>query len=223
MAQGYNFMLEKAEEVSKGSGFSLLHYLIDLFHKREAIRDLVLSFGPYAPIGYIAIQALQVVFSPIPGEATGVLGGFFFGVWKGFIYSTIGLTLGSLAAFFISRQFRPFVKKWLSKSPYYQKFERLLEHQGIFICFLLFVFPGFPKDFLCYFLGLTRMPWQIFLLIVFLGRMPGTFMLTLQGAQIYEGDIKTFLIVLFVTLIIMAPLWFYREALYKWVEKHAVD
>lgn len=208
---------------SNGSLGSLFHFLLDLFHKREAIREFVLSFGHFAPIAYILIQALQVVFSPIPGEATGVLGGFFFGVWYGFIYSTIGLTLGSMAAFFIARQFRPIVRKWLANSSYYQKFEILLEHQGIFVCFALFVFPGFPKDFLCYLLGLSRMPWQVFLFIVFFGRMPGTFMLTLQGAQIYHGDIKTFAAVMLATLLLVAPAWYYREAIYKWVQEHAVD
>ncbi len=208
---------------SNGSLAHLFHYLSDLFHKREALRDLVLSFGSLAPIAYIAVQALQVVFSPIPGEATGVLGGFFFGVWQGFVYSTFGLTLGSLAAFYISRQFRPMVRKWLAKSSYYQKFEVLLEHQGIFICFALFVFPGFPKDFLCYLLGLSRMPWQVFLLIVFFGRMPGTLMLALQGAQIYNGDIKTFAAVLLATLLLAAPAWYYRESLYRWVQEHAAD
>jgi len=208
---------------SNGSLNSLFHFFLDLFRKRDAVREFVLSFGPFAPIAYVAIQALQVVFSPIPGEATGVLGGFFFGIWYGFIYSTAGLTLGSMAAFFISRQFRPVVRRWLAHSNYYHKFEVLLEHQGIFVCFALFVFPGFPKDFLCYLLGLSRMPWQVFLFIVFFGRMPGTLMLTLQGAQIYDGDIKAFAAVMLATMLLIAPAWYYREALYKWVQEHAVD
>jgi len=34
---------------------------------------------------------LQVIpISPIPGEATGILGGFLFGQWLGLLYSTIG-------------------------------------------------------------------------------------------------------------------------------------
>jgi len=53
-----------------------------------------------APVIFIGLQALQVVVvvAPIPGEVTGILGGYLFGEWLGFLYSTIGLTLGSVAA-----------------------------------------------------------------------------------------------------------------------------
>jgi len=46
---------------------------------------------------------LQVIIAPIPGELTGILGGYLFGQWVGLLYSTIGLTVGSVAAFAIGR------------------------------------------------------------------------------------------------------------------------
>ena len=39
------------------------------------LRGRLESLGPLAPVGFILIQALQVVVAPIPGEATGFLGG----------------------------------------------------------------------------------------------------------------------------------------------------
>jgi uncharacterized membrane protein YdjX (TVP38/TMEM64 family) len=195
------------------------HYLEDLLEKREHLRSFVLSLGPYGPLGFILLQVLQVVLSPIPGEATGFLGGFLFGKWLGLFYSTIGLSLGSFLAFFISRQFRRLVQPWLQKSELYWKFEGLLERQGIFVCFFLYVFPGFPKDFLCYLLGLTRMPWQIFLFISSVGRIPGTIMLSWQGAEIYEGNFTGFLVLLLFSAAVAGPAWYYRDQLYNWVEK----
>ncbi len=203
---------------------SLLFYsIISLFEHREAIRDFILSFGPLAPVAYILLQALQVIVSPIPGEATGLLGGFFFGEWMGFFYATAGLTLGSLGAFWIARQFRRLIRNWLKRSSYYKKFENLMEHQGIFLCFMLFLLPGFPKDFLCYLLGLSRMPWQAFFIIMVLGRMPGTFMLTLQGAQVFEGNFLGVFMLLLFTLLIGGPAWYYREKIYAWVEQRAIQ
>lgn len=192
--------------------------LLDLFEKRQALRDFITGFGPYAPLVFILIQASQVVLSPIPGEATGFIGGFIFGL-PAFFYSTIGLSIGSIAAFFIARRFRPYVRPWVEKSSYYMKFERLLGHQGIFITFLLFVFPGFPKDFLCYFLGLSTMPWEAFLLVCTLGRMPGTLMLTFQGADLFEARFLRFAIVMGLTIMVLIPMYFKREALYRWTEK----
>ncbi len=203
--------------------YQVLAAMLRLFEHRDAIRDLILSFGPLAPMAYMLLQALQVVLSPIPGEATGLLGGFFFGAWMGFVYATIGLTMGSLGAFWVARQFRRLVKGWLKRSDLYRRFEHLVEHQGIFLCFVLFLLPGFPKDFLCYLLGLSRMPWQVFLIVVFLGRMPGTFMLTLQGAQIYQGNLVGILSLLIFTALVAGPAWYYREKIYLWVEQHAVQ
>ncbi len=208
--------------LGRGQIAAFFHGLLRLFEQREAVREFVLSFGSLAPAVYVALQALQVVLSPIPGEATGLLGGFFFGAWMGFVYGTLGLTLGSLAAFWISRQFRRLVKRWLSRSELYQRFEDLVEHQGMFVCFVLFLFPGFPKDFLCYLLGLSRMPWQAFAVIVFLGRMPGTFMLTLQGAEIYRGNVVGVLVLLAFTAVVVGPAWYYREKIYSWVEAHTI-
>ena len=52
---------------------------------------------------FIGIQIAQVIAAPVPGEATGFIGGYIFGTLTGFIYSTIGLTIGSLINFGIGR------------------------------------------------------------------------------------------------------------------------
>lgn len=197
--------------------------LVELLEHQELLRDFTISLGSVAPLVYVGLQALQVVISPIPGEATGFIGGFLFGAWLGFFYSTAGLTLGSVAAFFLSRWFRRSVRSRLKKSKIYNKLEHLIEHQGLFLCFVLFLLPGFPKDFLCYLLGLSRMPWQAFFVIVTLGRMPGTLMLTMQGANVYNGNVRGFVGLLLLTLIVMGPTWYYRERIYGWVERHSLE
>lgn len=202
--------------------WSLWHGLLQAFEHRESIRAYILSLGHLAPFAFIALQALQVVISPIPGEATGFIGGFLFGKWIGFFYSTVGLTLGSAVAFFLSRQFRRLVRLWLIRSRLYGRFEHLVEHQGLFMVYVLFLFPGFPKDFLCYLLGFSRMPWLAFIAIVILGRMPGTLVLAMQGANIYDKDIEGFISILFLTLLVLLPSLYYRERIYQWMEVHSL-
>lgn len=73
------------------------------YSSKRALREYLKSFGADAPLAFVAIQALQVVVSPIPGELTGVLGGYLFGTWLGFAYSTVGLTVGSIMAFLLAR------------------------------------------------------------------------------------------------------------------------
>ena len=80
--------------------------LYRLFSDREKIKLLISSFGSGAPLVFMSIQILQIIFAPVPGEATGFIGGYLFGTLPGFIYSSIGLTVGSWLNFIIGRFFR---------------------------------------------------------------------------------------------------------------------
>ncbi|MBP2668003.1 MAG: hypothetical protein H6Q80_205 [Deltaproteobacteria bacterium] len=139
------------------------------------------SLGAWGFAGFILIQAFQVVAAPIPGEATGVLGGYLFGPLLGVILSTAGLTLGSYVAFSLSRTFgRPLTERFVDARTM-ERFDYLLHHKGAFLVFLLFLIPGFPKDYMCYMLGLGHLSTLEFLAIASTGRLLGTTMLTLGG------------------------------------------
>ncbi len=186
---------------------------------KENIRNWLISFGPAAPVVFIVIQSLQVIFAPIPGEATGFLGGFLFGGPMGFVYSTLGLTLGSILAFLLGRWLEIHLIEKLVSKPTLDKFDFIIERQGTLIAFLLFLLPGFPKDYLCFILGLSKMPFRVFLLIVTIGRMPGTLMLSLQGAQVYRGDYITFLALLGLFLLAALLMLLYKESLYQFLRR----
>ena len=175
--------------------------------------------GPLAPLIFIGAQALQVVFAPIPGEATGFIGGFLFGVPLGMLYSTIGLTLGSVLAFSLGRLLEhEFVARVVSQETL-DRFDFLMERQGALIAFFLFVVPGFPKDYLCFILGLSLMSWKLFLLLSIVGRLPGTLMLTLQGAKVYEGDYLFTGVLILLCLALAGTLYCFREPLYLWMRR----
>jgi len=160
-----------------------------------------------------------VVIAPIPGGAIEWLGGFIFGVKAGFIYSMIGMTLGSWLAFSLARIFeKAAVEKFVSGQTR-KKFDYLVEHQGAIISFILFLIPGFPKDALCYILGLTPMHLGIFLIISTLGRIPGTLMATLQGAKAFDHQYKLFLILLGVSGLVILVFYIYHEEIHRWIKK----
>ena len=160
-----------------------LSYCLGFCANKEWIKSTLKAAGPLAPFFFIVIQSLQVVFAPIPGEATGFIGGYLFGVPLGLLYSTVGLTLGSVLAFLIARWLEErYVSRWVPKE-ILEKFDFLMERQGALVALILFIVPGFPKDYLCFVLGLSRMPFRLFLVICLVGRIPGTLLLTLQGAQ----------------------------------------
>ncbi len=193
-------------------------YYWDYLGEKENIKQLLQAAGPLGPLAFIAVQFLQVVFAPIPGEATGFIGGFLFGVPLGMLYSTIGLTLGSVAAFLLGRWLEEHFVVRIVKPETLKRFDFLMERQGALVAFLFFLIPGFPKDYLCFILGLSSMSLRLFIVMVTVGRLPGTLMLTLQGAKVYEGEWLLTAVLAAICLLVGGVMYYYREALYEWLK-----
>jgi uncharacterized membrane protein YdjX (TVP38/TMEM64 family) len=191
------------------------HNLYTLFIDKHKALKFVRSFGDYSVLIFLALQILQVVLPPIPGDVTGIIGGYLYGSILGTVYSTIGLTIGSCLAFLLSRTFGlPFVEKALNPEKI-QKYDHFMTHQGALISFILFLIPGFPKDFLCYIMGLSHMCLWEFILISTFGRLFGTVLLSVIGSFVRNHQKGPLLIVLGIVAIILILTYFYRE---KWLE-----
>lgn len=193
---------------SDGAVYATLHRL---YADKDLLRATVQRWGVLAPLAFIAIQALQVVIAPIPGDVTGFLGGFLFGQWLGFLYSTIGLTIGSLLAFAIGRALgAPFVRG-LVEARTWERLGFIIEAEGALLCFIIYLVPGLPKDIVCYLFGLSPMPLWVFAVASTLGRIPGTWVLSAQGAQTATGHYHELLVLTAVTLMVAVPLYYYRH------------
>jgi uncharacterized membrane protein YdjX (TVP38/TMEM64 family) len=189
------------------------------FKDREQIKDFIASFGYAAPVVFILFQILQVVFAPVPGELSGVVGGYLFGTGPGFLFSSIGLATGSWLNFTIGKFMgKSFVRK-IIPAQHLEKLDRLVKPQGVMIMFFLFVFPGFPKDYLCLFLGLSPMPMKTFIIVSGIGRMPGTLMLSFQGAALFDKTYVMFVIVSVLCLVFGCLAYRFRKILYDWIER----
>ena len=195
----------------------------DFYSRREAIARFLLSLGPYSSAVFILLQALQVVASPIPGELTGVVGGYVYGKVFGFFLSTLGLTLGSWIAFEVARALgRPFVEKLVRKEVL-EKFDFVTTNTGTLVCFLLFTLPGLPKDYLCYLLGLSRMGLSTFMVVSTIGRLPGTYFLTIQGASLRNQEYLTAVVLAAISAMILLIAYFYRNPLFHWLKNKKKD
>ncbi|MCX5816522.1 MAG: TVP38/TMEM64 family protein, partial [Proteobacteria bacterium] len=173
------------------------------------------SFHPYDEFVFISLQILQVIFAPIPGEATGLIGGYLYGPLLGTIYSTIGLTIGSWIAFLLARVFGlPFVEKTV-KPEIIKKYDYVMEHQGALISFVLFLIPGFPKDYLCYIMGLSHMTTTTFLVVSTIGRLFGTTLLSVCGSYAHHHQYGALIIAFGVSGIFIILAYLYRERLIK--------
>jgi uncharacterized membrane protein YdjX (TVP38/TMEM64 family) len=185
----------------------------------QRLAQFIRSFGIIAPLVFILIQIFQIIFAPIPGEVTGFLGGFLFGNFFGLLYSTIGLTIGSWLAFSFSRWVgRPVVER-IVKPSIINRFDYLMAHKGAFIAFLLFLVPGFPKDYLCFILGLGHMRLLEFMIISTAGRFFGTAMLTWQGNLAREKNYLALGIIIGVSLLLILVVFLLRERIENYIKR----
>ena len=191
-------------------------FLDRLYRDKHFLKKTLREWGVLAPVIFIALQSLQVIFSPIPGEATGILGGYLFGQWLGLLYSTVGLTLGSIGAFAIGRWLGAHYVKNLVSVETWNRLGFIVEAEGAVLCFIVYLIPGLPKDIVCYLFGISPMPLWVFVLVSGLGRIPGTWVLSAQGAHTAAGDYLQAILVTAVAVAVALPLYYYRHRIMAW-------
>jgi uncharacterized membrane protein YdjX (TVP38/TMEM64 family) len=197
-----------------------LRLVVRLYHDKYFLRDTVSAWGWMAPLVFIGIQALQVIVSPIPGEITGPVGGALFGTTWGVVYSSVGLTIGTLICFGLGRLWgEPLIRPWLSEH-HWSKMSFIVEAEGAIICLILYLIPGFPKDAISYLFGISPMPFWLFAIVSTVGRIPGTWISSYFGAHV--GDQQYVYAAVFIALVMGAclPLYYYRDRIVRHFRRH---
>ncbi|MBE9135664.1 TVP38/TMEM64 family protein [Nodosilinea sp. LEGE 07088] len=179
----------------------------------EGLKQLIDGTGIWGILAYIAIIALAVVISPIPGAPLTVAAGAAWGALPATLYSVIGGFSGGIIAYFIGRSLgRSTVHALTGKAIYFSK-ERgeWLVGGVIFISRLL---PVLSFDLISYGAGLTDLSLPIYASSTLLGMVPSTLFLTFIGQSFTIGlPLGIALSVVFVTLLILLPLGIRR---YDW-------
>ena len=144
---------------------------MNLLNDSDLLLERIKSYGLIAPLIFLLIQIVQVVFPVIPGGASCLVGVLAFGPIEGFIYNYVGLTLGSIVSFFLSRNFGlPLINKLFKKETVdkYLGYVRTKKFEKIF--FLGIFLPGAPDDLLCYIAGISGLTFFRFLFIILIGK-----------------------------------------------------
>jgi uncharacterized membrane protein YdjX (TVP38/TMEM64 family) len=144
------------------------------------------GLGAEAPVAFILAYAVAVA-ALIPASILTIAAGAVFGVARGVLYSLVGATLGSSAAFLLGRHgARRFVARWLASMPRYLAIEQAVMAQGARIVFLLRLSPVMPFNVLNYALGLTTLSLADFVLASS-GMLPGTVVYAYFGKMTGEA------------------------------------
>jgi uncharacterized membrane protein YdjX (TVP38/TMEM64 family) len=188
--------------------------LFEFFSNPDQVNSLIDQAGPWGPIIFIILQALQVILAPIPGNVTTAVGGLAFG-WWGLPLTIIGSTLGFIAVVAISRRFgRPLLERFFSPAKI-KKFDFLLEHKGGGVAlFIIFLFPFMPDDLVGYLAGLTHLRFRSIILISIIGRLPMQALTNFFGRESLRGNLVLIIAILTVVAVLAVVVYTKRQ----WLE-----
>ncbi|HEX2914466.1 MAG TPA: TVP38/TMEM64 family protein [Chloroflexia bacterium] len=193
-------------------------WLGNTFSSAAALKEYILSFGPWAPLIFFLIQFVQVIVSPIPGSVTTLAGGALFGAIPSFLLSGSGTVAGSLVAFYLARIFGQKLVSRLVGKKIYERYNGFFSGKFVVGLFLMFIFPFFPDDALCLLAGLSTMRLGIFLLLQLLGRLPGVFLTTLVGSGVINLSLWQWIILGLLSLVVAAVYLKYSEQFENWLD-----
>jgi uncharacterized membrane protein YdjX (TVP38/TMEM64 family) len=193
--------------------------LVDLLTDKQRLLAFIQEHRNTAALSFIGLQVLQVLAAPVPGEMTGFVGGMFFGVGWGILFSTIGLTIGSWLAFMTARLLGRHIIEAVVNPETIKRYDYVMKHKGLFIAFIMFLIPGFPKDLLCYVLGLGHMGQRDFLLISTSGRLLGTTLLTVGGTFVRDERYGAFFTIAGISVALILAAMIFRENIERWFRK----
>ncbi len=194
--------------------------LVNLLGNVDAsgIQDWILSFGAWASVVYLSIMVTQVLASPIPAGPIVLAGALIFGVWEGLALSMVGSVVGSVLVFVAARLWGgPLVTRLVGEKVY-RKYVGILDDKGWWL-FAILLLPFMPDDAVCALAGLSAISFRRFLVVMVVGRVPGSTMTVLLASDWVTGSTVTWISAGLVVAVVLALGFVYRERLESWTIK----
>lgn len=176
----------------------------DIFSSRQSFVNFINSFGIWSPLITIVLVLLEVIIAPVPGGLLPVATGFVFGPYLGTVYTWLGNVVGSIVVFSLARYFgKPLVEKIADpkKVDFYHDFIS----KKSYILWILYIIPLFPVDILGLVLGLTKIKFKKFSLVISICFIPNMIILNILGYKLVDIDFTNFsMITFYLTIIIIS-------------------
>ncbi|MBO2944298.1 TVP38/TMEM64 family protein [Paenibacillus sp. F411] len=113
-----------------------------------------------------------------------------YGLWLGFLYSWIGVSLGALAVFWLVRKVGGRLGEWIQRRmPGAQRFFHWIEDKGFTPIFILYCFPFTPSSLVNIAAGISSVPVTTFMIAVLSGKAVMIFMVAFIGHD-WQGFIQ---------------------------------
>jgi uncharacterized membrane protein YdjX (TVP38/TMEM64 family) len=137
----------------------------------------------------MGLQVFQIIVSILPGQALQFAAGYAYHFWLGFLFSILGVTMGTVITFYLARLLGKDALHVIFGEEKFNKFVHTLNSKRSYIVlFVIFLIPGIPKDLFTYAAGVSEIRIVPFLLLSLIGRTPAMIGSILMGNMFYNGS-----------------------------------
>jgi uncharacterized membrane protein YdjX (TVP38/TMEM64 family) len=169
-----------------GGVLALARYLNAQILLQEALR-WIQGLGTMGWLIFVLLYVAATVLL-LPAVVLTLGAGAVFGILKGWVIVSTSATLGATAAFLIGRHFtRGWVARWIDANPTFLAIDEAVGREGWKIVGLTRLSPAFPFTILNYAYSVTRVPLHQYVLVSWIGMMPGTLLYVYLGTL--AGDL----------------------------------
>ena len=167
--------------VLTGILFAVVGHFFPLAEWLAEVQQKIMHLGAWSAICYPLLYAGCNVLL-LPGGLLSIGGGFFFGLWWGFLIVLVGNVAGAAISFFLSRWIgRRWLRRKLLRNSTLEALEPAVEREGWKIILLSQLHPLFPTSLLNYLYGLTTIRFRTCMLWIAIGQAPGLFLYAYVG------------------------------------------
>lgn len=160
----------------------------------DGLRTLIADCGAWGWVVFILLQVLVTTLLclvPATSMTFIIVSIILFGAWQGFVISSVGVVLSSMAMFLIGRFGGEKIAIRMVGEESLKKAQDLVAVKSKIYLPLMFLFPFFPDDALCMVAGITKMRCWEFLLIIICCRTVGVAMTCFLGSNLIDWSTLT--------------------------------
>ena len=125
--------------------------ILEHFRSLEALNAFLDRYQTTGIFVYLALQVIQILVPVIPGQAMQLAAGYMYIFPLALMLTLLGIAMGTVVSFTLSRVLGyDAMVLFFGQERMEEYVSRLNSKKAYLVILLLYLMPGFPKDFICF-------------------------------------------------------------------------
>ncbi|MBR6501501.1 MAG: TVP38/TMEM64 family protein [Firmicutes bacterium] len=187
--------------------------ILEHFRSLEALNAFLDRYHTTGIFVYLFLQILQILVPVIPGQAMQLAAGYMYILPLALFLTILGIALGTIISFTMSRILGyDAMVLFFGQERMDEYVLKLNSKRAYLVIFLLYLMPGFPKDFICFAAGVSRIRLIPFLVLSVVGRIPALTLSLVIGRMTRAGSYTGAIVVCVVAVVLFLVCIWKRQA-----------